>query len=117
VVSTGGGYDPDQQDETLVLVHNASCPVNISKGRWDHIWDRHVNRGSFPNKSKFFTTSKSKILKMINRALDGQTENGAYYYQFPSAIGQDAAGNPQSYIRVVVRARKLISAFPSGPLE
>ncbi|MFF3518734.1 polymorphic toxin-type HINT domain-containing protein [Streptomyces sp. NPDC002573] len=103
--------------ETPVLVHNSSCPVPISKGRWDHIWDRHVVRvGEFPNKSKFLTTSKAKIQKMINRALDGQTGDGAYYYKFPNPIGRNGAGDDQYYIRVVVRDRKLITAFPSeGP--
>lgn len=103
--------------ETPVLVHNSSCPVPISKGRWDHIWDRHVVRGGeFPNKSKFLTTSKAKIQKMINRALDGQTGDGAYYYEFPNPIGRNGAGDDQYYIRVVVRDRKLITAFPSeGP--
>ena len=102
---------------TPVLVHNSSCSVPISKGRWDHIWDRHVVRGGeFPNKSKFLTTSKAKIQKMINRALDGQTGDGAYYYKFPNAIGRNGAGDDQYYIRVVVRDRKLITAFPSeGP--
>jgi RHS repeat-associated protein len=102
---------------TPVLVHNSSCPVPISKGRWDHIWDRHVVRdGEFPNKSKFLTTSKAKIQKMINRALDGQTGDGAYYYEFPNPIGRNGAGEDQYYIRVVVRDRKLITAFPSeGP--
>ncbi|MBC2878023.1 hypothetical protein H7K43_23760 [Streptomyces sp. TYQ1024] len=57
--------------KTPVLVHNSNCPVPISKGRWDHIWDRHVVRGGeFPNKSKFLTTSKAKIRKMVNRALE-----------------------------------------------
>jgi Pretoxin HINT domain len=103
---------------TPVLVHNSSCPVNISKGRWQHIWERHVIRGGkYPNKSKFFTTSKPKIQKMINRALDGQTDDGAYYYEFPNPIGQDGAGDPQSFIRVVVRGGQLITAFPSGPAE
>ncbi|MCL7377079.1 RHS repeat-associated core domain-containing protein [Streptomyces sp. 35G-GA-8] len=103
--------------KTPVLVHNSSCPVPISKGRWDHIWDRHVVRGGeFPSKSKFLTTSKAKIQKMINRALDGQTGNGAYYYKFPNPIGRNGAGDDQYYIRVVVRDRKLITAFPSeGP--
>ncbi|MFF1961825.1 polymorphic toxin-type HINT domain-containing protein [Streptomyces sp. NPDC058220] len=103
--------------DTPVLVHNSSCPVPISKGRWDHIWDRHVVRGGeFPNKSKFLTTSKAKIQKMINRALDGQTGDGAYYYEFPNPIGRNGAGDDQYYIRVVVRDRKLITAFPSeGP--
>jgi RHS repeat-associated protein len=102
---------------TPVLVHNSSCPVPISKGRWEHIWDRHVVRGGeFPNKSKFLTTSKAKIQKMINRALDGQTGDGAYYYEFPNPIGRNGAGDDQYYIRVVVRDRKLITAFPSeGP--
>ncbi len=103
---------------TPVLVHNSSCPVSISKGRWDHIWDRHVVRGGeFPNKSKFFTTSKAKIQKMINRALDGQTGDGAYYYKFPNPIGRNGAGDDQYYIRVVVRDRKIITAFPSGEPE
>jgi hypothetical protein len=99
--------------ETSVLVHNSSCPVPISKGRWDHIWDRHVNRSKYPNKSKFNTTSRAKIEKMINRALDGETDDGVYFYRFPSSIGTTAAGDPQYYIRVVVRDRKLITAFPS----
>ncbi|MEU5596466.1 polymorphic toxin-type HINT domain-containing protein [Streptomyces sp. NPDC020298] len=103
--------------ETPVLVHNSSCSVPISKGRWDHIWDRHVVRvGEYPNKSKFLTTSKAKIQKMINRALDGETRDGAYYYKFPNPIGRDGNGDDQYYIRVVVRDRKLITAFPSeGP--
>ncbi|WP_212908495.1 RHS repeat-associated core domain-containing protein [Streptomyces sp. TS71-3] len=96
-----------------VLVHNSSCPVPISKGRWDHVWDRHVNRTRYPNKSKFTTTSKSKIEKMINRALGGESDDGVYFYRFPSSIGATAAGDPQYYIRVVVRDRKLITAFPS----
>ncbi|MEG8281212.1 RHS repeat-associated core domain-containing protein [Streptomyces sp. AHA2] len=99
--------------ETPVLVHNSSCPVPISKGRWHHIWDRHVNRSQYPNKSKFNTTSKAKIQKMINRALGGETNDGVYFYRFPSSIGKTAAGDPQYYIRVVVRDRKLITAFPS----
>jgi hypothetical protein len=99
---------------TPVLVHNSSCSVPISKGRWDHIWDRHVIRGGeFPNKSKFLTTSKAKIQKMINRALGGQTGDGAYYYKFPTPIGRNGAGDDQYYIRVVVRDQKLITAFPS----
>ncbi|MFG3065272.1 RHS repeat-associated core domain-containing protein [Streptomyces sp. NPDC048231] len=98
---------------TPVLVHNSSCPVPISKGRWDHIWDRHVNRSQYPNKSKFNTTSKAKIEKMINRALGDETDDGVYFYRFPSSIGTTAAGDPQYYIRVVVRDRKLITAFPS----
>jgi RHS repeat-associated protein len=99
--------------DTPVLVHNSSCPVPISKGRWDHIWDRHVNRDKYPNKSKFNTTNKVKIQKMVNRALGGETDDGVYFYRFPSSIGTTAAGDPQYYIRVVVRDRKLITAFPS----
>ncbi|MET7366719.1 Hint domain-containing protein [Streptomyces sp. NPDC005566] len=97
-----------------VLVHNTDCGVPISKGRWDHIWDRHVNRSKYPNKSKFTTTSKPKIEKMIKRALNGETRDGTYYHKFPSAIGKTAAGDPQYYIRVVVRDGKLITAFPSA---
>lgn len=98
-----------------LLVHN-TCGVPISKGRWDHIWDRHVNRTNpkYLHKSKFNTTSKAKIQKMINRALGGETGDGVYFYRFPSSIGTTAAGDPQFYIRVVVRKGKLISAFPSG---
>ncbi|MFC9214124.1 Hint domain-containing protein [Streptomyces sp. NPDC057083] len=97
-----------------VLVHNTDCGVPISKGRWDHIWDRHVNRSKYPNKSKFTTTSKPKIEKMIKRALNGETRDGTYYHKFNSAIGKTASGDPQYYIRVVVRDGKLITAFPSA---
>jgi hypothetical protein len=72
-----------------------------------------VNRSQYPNKSKFNTTSKAKIEKMINRALGGETDDGVYFYRFPSSIGTTAAGDPQYYIRVVVRDRKLITEFPS----
>ncbi|MFT2016419.1 hypothetical protein ACMA1D_11330 [Streptomyces sp. 796.1] len=103
--------------ETPALVHNSSYSVSISKGRLDHIWDRHVVRGGeLPSKSKFSTTSKAKIQKMINRALDGQTGDWAYYHKFPNPVGRNGAGDDQYYIRVVVRDRKLITAFPSeGP--
>ncbi|MEU3894685.1 polymorphic toxin-type HINT domain-containing protein [Streptomyces sp. NPDC045251] len=102
-------------DETPVLVHNSTCTVPISKGRWDHIWDRHVNRSNpkYQHKSKFNTTSKAKIQKMINRALGGDTSDGVYTYKFPTAIGKTAAGTDQHHIRVVVRNHKLITAFPS----
>jgi hypothetical protein len=96
-----------------LLVHN-TCGVPISKGRWDHIWDRHVNRAKYPNKSKFNTTSKAKVERMINRALGGETGDGVYFYRFPSSIGTTASGDPQFYIRVVVRKGKIITAFPSG---
>ncbi|MFF1817270.1 polymorphic toxin-type HINT domain-containing protein [Kribbella sp. NPDC058245] len=96
-----------------LLVHN-SCGPTISKGRWDHIWKRHVNRTKYPHKSKFNTTNKAKIERMINRALGGETGDGVYYYRFPSSIGTTAAGDPQYYIRVVVRKGKVITAFPSG---
>ncbi|MFE0673490.1 RHS repeat-associated core domain-containing protein [Streptomyces sp. NPDC058867] len=101
--------------ETPVLVHNSNCPVPISKGRWDHIWDRHVNRSDprYAHKSKFNTTSKAKIQKMINRVLGGETSDGVYIYKFPSAIGKNGAGEDQFHIRVVVRDHKLITAFPS----
>ncbi|XKK63477.1 Hint domain-containing protein [Streptomyces sp. ARC32] len=101
--------------QTPVLVHNSSCTVPISKGRWDHIWDRHVNRSNpkYAHKSKFNTTSKAKIQKMINRALGGDTGDGVYTYEFPSAIGKNGAGEDQFNIRVVVRDHKLITAFPS----
>ncbi len=72
-----------------------------------------MNRNQYPNKNKFNTTSKPKIEKMINRALDGETGDGVYFYRFPSSIGTTAAGDPQYYIRVVVRDGKLITAFPS----
>lgn len=62
------------------------------------------------------TTSKAKIQKMINRALDGQTGDGAYYYEFPNPIGRNGAKGDQYHIGVVVRDRKLITAFPfEGP--
>ncbi|MBP2355967.1 hypothetical protein JOF29_007077 [Kribbella aluminosa] len=96
-----------------LLVHN-SCGVPISKGRWDHIWDRHVNRAKYPNKSKFNTTNKSKIDRMINRALGGETGDGVYFYRFPSSIGTTATSEAQYYIRVVIRKGKVITAFPSG---
>ncbi|RFU87757.1 hypothetical protein DY218_05750 [Streptomyces triticagri] len=99
-----------------VLVHNSNCAVPISKGRWDHVWDRHVNRKKYPGKSKFKTTSKAKIQKMINRALDGRTSDGAYHHKFSTPIGRKAGGDPQFHIRVVVRDGKVITAFPSdGP--
>ncbi|MEU8109108.1 polymorphic toxin-type HINT domain-containing protein [Nonomuraea muscovyensis] len=100
-----------------ILVHNADCKVPISKGRWNHILDRHVNRKKFTNKSKFDTTSKPKIQKMINRALGGETSNGVYFYRFPSAIGRTSDGHAQYHIRVVVRGGKVITAFPSDPPE
>ncbi|MFI7280845.1 RHS repeat-associated core domain-containing protein [Micromonospora chersina] len=93
-----------------ILVHNSTC---ISKGRWDHIWNRHVNRNEFPHKSKFYTTSKAKIQKMIDRALGGDREDGVYYYRFPTAIGKNGAGKPQNHIRVVIRGGKVITAHPS----
>ncbi|MEU4390245.1 RHS repeat-associated core domain-containing protein [Kribbella sp. NPDC023855] len=96
-----------------LLVHN-TCGVPIPKGRWDHIWKRHVNRTKYPHKSKFNTTSKAKIERMINRALGGETGDGVYYYRFPSSIGTTAAGDPQYYIRVVVRKGRIHTAFPSG---
>ncbi|MDF6042096.1 hypothetical protein LRD69_07935 [Streptomyces sp. JH14] len=105
--------------ETPVLVHNATCSVPISKGRWHHIWKGHVNRKLDPGKSKFTTTSKAKIESMINRALGGETGDGVYFYKFPEAIGKiakDGKEIPQYHIRVVVRDGKLITAFPSdGP--
>jgi hypothetical protein len=97
-----------------VLVHN--CPVEVSKGRWDHIWRRHVNGNEYQGKSKFATKSKAKVRKMINRALDGQTADGVYAYHFQSAIGTTAGGRPQYYISVVVRHGKVITAFPSDGL-
>lgn len=50
---------------------------------------------------------------MINRALGDDTTDGACTYRFPTAIGKTAAGEDQFNIRVVVRDRKVISAFPS----
>ncbi|MFF7652350.1 hypothetical protein ACFZCY_21410 [Streptomyces sp. NPDC007983] len=53
---------------------------------------------------------------VLDGTLDGQTGDGAYYYKFPNPIGRDGAGNDQYNIRVIVRDRKLITAFPSeGP--
>jgi hypothetical protein len=51
---------------------------------------------------------------MINRALGGASDDGVYVYRFPEAIGKKANGDDQFEISVVVRDKKLITAYPSG---
>lgn len=104
-----------------ILVHNSqTCPVPISKGAWSHIWERHVNRSRsntmWDHKSKFYTTNKGKIQRMINQALGGDTADGAYYRKYSTPVGVSPEGEEQFYVRVFVRGGQVKSAFPSdGP--
>ncbi|MFI0420489.1 RHS repeat-associated core domain-containing protein [Spongiactinospora sp. 9N601] len=95
---------------TGVLVHN--CGVTIPKGRWDHIWDRHVNPSKYKHKSKFSTTNKSKLERMIMRALNGNTKDGAYTHDFGHKIGTGPNGEKATKIKVVIRKGKVITAYP-----
>ncbi|MBN0048906.1 DNRLRE domain-containing protein [Streptomyces actuosus] len=100
-----------------LVVHNSSC--SISKGRWHHIWDRHVNtsKPKYAHKSKFHTRNKAKIHRMIRHTVKhghrtGSRGSHVYEHGFGHVIGRDHHGYPAHRLRVVVRRGKVITAFP-----
>ncbi|HEY3688492.1 MAG TPA: hypothetical protein VGL93_35970 [Streptosporangiaceae bacterium] len=91
----------------------------LSKSRLKHIWDRHVARNKFGNKSKFRTTNQSKLLDLIQKTIergkptvsaDGRTVE--YVYDTGRTVGTGATGKATGKVKVVVRNGQIITAYP-----
>ncbi|MGM0354697.1 polymorphic toxin-type HINT domain-containing protein [Streptomyces sp. ECR3] len=102
---------------TPVLVHNCSGRVNSAD--WHHIFNRHGASSRWPGKSTFSTDSTTTIRSLIEEALKGgkRRSNGlkgghTHEYDFGRAIGYDRSGKPLTGVRVVVRNKRIVTAFP-----
>lgn len=99
-------------DTTTTLTHNADA-CSISKGAWLHVLERHVNRSRWVHKSKFNTTSKAKVRKMINKTIRrGERSGDTYVLDFGRPVGWHPVSGPQTRVRVVVRRGWLRTAHP-----
>ncbi len=103
--------------ETPVLVHN--CNGNVKSGDWHHVFNRHSLSSRHPGKSRFSTDNTDTIRRQVEMALKNgeRSSNGLkgghlHEYDFGRTVGYDRAGKPLTGVRVVVRDKKIVTAFP-----
>ncbi|MFE9687203.1 polymorphic toxin-type HINT domain-containing protein [Streptomyces sp. NPDC006285] len=100
-----------------VLVHNCSGRVNSAD--WHHIFNRHGAGSRWPGKSKFASNDNATIrglvedtLKNGKRGSNGLKGGHLHEYDFGRTIGYERNGRPLTGVRVVVRNKKIVTAFP-----
>jgi RHS repeat-associated protein len=100
-----------------VLVHN--CGGRVDSADWHHIFNRHSASSRHPGKSKFMTDNTRMIrshvedaLKYGTRRSNGLKGGHLHEYDFGKTVGYDRNGKPLTGVRVVVRKKKIVTAFP-----
>ncbi|WP_164410084.1 RHS repeat-associated core domain-containing protein [Streptomyces salinarius] len=103
--------------ETPVLVHN--CNGNVKSADWHHIFNRHSLSSRHPGKSRFITDNTATIRRQVEEALKNgdRRSNGLkgghlHEYDFGKTVGVDRNGKVLTGVRVVVRNKKIVTAFP-----
>ncbi|MGW0819710.1 ricin-type beta-trefoil lectin domain protein [Streptomyces sp. NPDC002845] len=103
--------------QTPVLVHN--CGGRVKSADWHHIFNRHSASSRHPGKSKFMTDNTSTIRSQVEEALKYGTRkpNGLkgghlHEYDFGKTVGYDRNGKSLTGVRVVVRGKSIVTAFP-----
>ncbi|MFK0195862.1 DNRLRE domain-containing protein [Kitasatospora sp. NPDC090308] len=99
------------------LVHN--CSGHITGIDMHHIRAGHRPLTRYPGKSKFKNSSASSIRRMVKTAIkqgkrypNDERGGHVHIYDFGRAIGQDRNGRTATAIKVVVRKRKVVTAYP-----
>ncbi|WKV71078.1 polymorphic toxin-type HINT domain-containing protein [Streptomyces sp. PCS3-D2] len=102
---------------TPVLVHN--CGGRVNGADWHHIFNRHSASSRHPGKSKFSTDNTTTIRSLVEEALQkgARGSNGlkgghVHEFDFGRTVGYDRNGKPLTGVRVVVRKKQIITAFP-----
>lgn len=103
--------------QTSVLVHN--CGGRVKGADWHHIFNRHSASSRHPGKSKFASDNTTTIRSLVEEALQkgDRSSNGLkgghlHEFDFGRTVGYDRHGKPLTGVRVVVRNKKIITAFP-----
>ncbi|MEE1928053.1 RHS repeat-associated core domain-containing protein, partial [Streptomyces sp. TRM 70351] len=103
--------------DTPLLVHN--CNGKVKSADWHHIFNRHSASSRHPGKSTFNTDNTGQIRNRVETALQrgGRSSNGEkgghlHEHDFGRTVGYDRNGKPLTGVRVVVRNKKVITAFP-----
>ncbi|MFE9825184.1 polymorphic toxin-type HINT domain-containing protein [Streptomyces sp. NPDC005791] len=103
--------------ESPILVHN--CGGRVKSADWHHIFNRHSVSSRHPGNSRFMTDNTSTIRNQVEEALNfgARKSNGlkgghVHEYDFGKTVGYDRSGKPLTGIRVVVRNKNIVTAFP-----
>ncbi|MGW6943478.1 ricin-type beta-trefoil lectin domain protein [Streptomyces xanthophaeus] len=103
--------------QTPVLVHN--CGGRVDGADWHHIFNRHSASSRHPGKSKFATDNTTTIRSLVEEALqkgergpNGLKGGHLHEFDFGRTVGYDRNGKPLTGVRVVVRNKKIVTAFP-----
>ncbi|MYX42560.1 hypothetical protein [Streptomyces sp. e14] len=86
---------------------------------WHHIFNRHSLSSRHPGKSSFATDNTTSIRGRVEEALKYGTRrsNGLkgghmHEYDFGTTVGYDRNGKALTGVRVVVRGKRIVTAFP-----